>query len=63
LRVPEEQLPMEDLDAKEDLSYQEYPVKILETSERVLETRRSGCARCNRVTTSRTKLVGKEKKN
>jgi hypothetical protein len=35
LRVPEEQVPMEDLDAKEDLSYQEYPVKILETSERV----------------------------
>jgi hypothetical protein len=33
--VPEEQLPMEDLDAKEDLSNQEYPVKILETSERV----------------------------
>jgi hypothetical protein len=25
LRVPEEQLPMEDMDAKEDLSYQEYP--------------------------------------
>jgi hypothetical protein len=36
LRVPEEQLAMEDLDAKEDLSYQEYPVKILETSERVM---------------------------
>jgi hypothetical protein len=35
LRVPEEQVPMEDLDAKGDLSYQEYPVKILETSERV----------------------------
>jgi hypothetical protein len=35
LRMPEEQLPMDDLDAKEDLSYQEYPVKILETSERV----------------------------
>jgi hypothetical protein len=29
LRVPEEQLPMEDLDAKEDLSYQEYAIKIL----------------------------------
>jgi hypothetical protein len=29
--MPEEQLPMKDLDAKEDLSYQEYPVKILET--------------------------------
>jgi hypothetical protein len=33
--VPEEKIPMEDLDAKENLSYQEYPVKILETSERV----------------------------
>jgi hypothetical protein len=36
LCVPEEQIPMEDLDAKNDLSYQEYPIKILETSERVL---------------------------
>jgi hypothetical protein len=36
LRVPEEQIPMEDLDAKEDLSSQEYPIKILETSERVM---------------------------
>jgi hypothetical protein len=33
--VPEEQLLMEDLDAKEDLSYQEYPVNILKTYERV----------------------------
>jgi hypothetical protein len=30
-----EQLPMEDLDAKEDLSYQGYPVKIIEASEKV----------------------------
>jgi hypothetical protein len=37
LRVPEEQLSLEDLDAKEDLSYQEYPVNILETSERVTQ--------------------------
>jgi hypothetical protein len=29
LRVLEEQIPMEDLDAKEDLSYQEYPINIL----------------------------------
>jgi hypothetical protein len=35
LFVPEEQLSMEDLDAKQDLSYQEYHVKILETSERI----------------------------
>jgi hypothetical protein len=40
LRVPEEQLPMEDLDAKEDLSCQEYPVKILETSERVTQNKK-----------------------
>jgi hypothetical protein len=40
LRVPEEQLPMEDLGAKEDLSYQEYPVKILETSDRVTRNKK-----------------------
>jgi hypothetical protein len=40
LRVSEEQIPMEDLDAKEDLSYQEYLVKILETSGELCETRR-----------------------
>jgi hypothetical protein len=28
------------LDAEEDLSYQEYPVKILETSERVMWNKR-----------------------
>jgi hypothetical protein len=31
---------MEALDAKEDLSYQEYPVKILETSEGVTRNKR-----------------------
>jgi hypothetical protein len=40
LCVPEEQIPVEDLDAKEDISYQEYPVKILETSERVMRNMR-----------------------
>jgi hypothetical protein len=40
LRVPKEQVPMEELEAKEDLSYQEYPVKILETSERVTRNKR-----------------------
>jgi hypothetical protein len=38
--APEEQLPMEDLDAKEDLSYQEYLVKILETFERVTQNKK-----------------------
>jgi hypothetical protein len=40
LSVPEEQIPMEDLNTKEDLSYQEYPVKILETSERVTQNKK-----------------------
>jgi hypothetical protein len=40
LCVPEEQIPMEELDAKEDLSYQEYPVNILETTERVMRNKR-----------------------
>jgi hypothetical protein len=40
LCVPEEQIPMEDLDAKIDLSYQEYPIKILEMSERVMRNKR-----------------------
>jgi hypothetical protein len=44
LRAPEEQLPMEDLDAKEDLSYQEYPIKILATSASV--TRKKKITMC-----------------
>jgi hypothetical protein len=31
---------MEDLDAKEDRSYQEYPIKILETLERVTRNKK-----------------------
>jgi hypothetical protein len=40
LCVSEEQIPTEDFDAMEDLSYQEYPIKILETSERVTRNKR-----------------------
>jgi hypothetical protein len=35
LRVPEEQLPMEELNVKKDLTYSEYPIRILETSRRI----------------------------
>jgi predicted SPOUT superfamily RNA methylase MTH1 len=38
--VSEEQLPMEDWEAKEDLSYQEYPIKILKTLERVTRNKK-----------------------
>ena len=39
LRVPEEQLPLDELDIQEDLSYKEYPVRILETAERIIRSR------------------------
>jgi hypothetical protein len=32
LRVPEEQLPMEELNVNEALTYSEYPIRIFETS-------------------------------
>jgi hypothetical protein len=35
LRVPEEQLPMEELSVQGDLTYTEYPIKILDTLSRV----------------------------
>jgi hypothetical protein len=35
LRVPEEQLPMEELSVQSDLTYTEYPVKILDALTRV----------------------------
>jgi hypothetical protein len=35
LRVPEEQLPMEDLSVQDHLTYVEYPIKILDTLTRV----------------------------
>jgi hypothetical protein len=35
LRVPEKQIPLEEIVVKEDLTYKEYPVKILEIAERV----------------------------
>jgi hypothetical protein len=38
--VPKEQFPMEELNASENLSYQECPIKILETSERVTRNKR-----------------------
>jgi hypothetical protein len=39
LRVSEEQLPMEELNVNEDLTYSEYPVRILETSRRITRSK------------------------
>jgi hypothetical protein len=40
LQVPEEQMPLEELTVGEDLTYQEYTVKILDTSENVTRNNR-----------------------
>jgi hypothetical protein len=39
LRVPKEKIPLEELTIKEDLTYEEFPVKILEIAERVTRSR------------------------
>ena len=39
LRIPEEQIPLEELTVMEDLTYEEFLVKILETVERVIRSR------------------------
>ena len=39
LRVPEKQIPLEELTIKEDLTYEEFLVRILETAERVTRSR------------------------
>ena len=39
LCIPEEQIPLEELTVKEDLTYEEFLVKILETVERVTRSR------------------------
>ena len=39
LRVPEEQLPMEELNVNEDLTYSKHPVRILETSRRITRSK------------------------
>jgi hypothetical protein len=40
LGVLEEQVPLEEMKASEYLTYQEYPVKILETFERVTRSKK-----------------------
>ena len=39
LRVPAEQLPLEELSVRDDLTYSEYPVKILDTWTRTTRSK------------------------
>jgi hypothetical protein len=59
LRVPEEQLPLEELNVQDDLTYTEHPVKILDTAERITRSKRIRMCRVN--TMQRMRLLGNEK--
>jgi hypothetical protein len=39
LRVPEEQLSMEEINVNEDLTYAKYPIGILETSRKITRSK------------------------
>jgi hypothetical protein len=54
-------MPLEELTIGKDLTYQEYPVKILDTSEKVTEVIATRCAKCSGVTIPKTKPLGKKK--
>jgi hypothetical protein len=51
LQVPEEQIRMEDVNASDDLSYQECPIKTLDTSERVTRNKKIKMCKVNGVIT------------
>jgi hypothetical protein len=63
LRVPEKQLPMEELSVQGDLAYTEYPIKILDTLTRVKRNKVIKRCKCNGVTMEKMKLLGREKKS
>jgi hypothetical protein len=63
LCVPEEQIPLEHLNAREDLSYQEYPIKILETSKRITRNKRSKMCKVQwSHYTQKTSYLGKRRR-
>jgi hypothetical protein len=40
LNIPEEQLPLEELNVQDDLTYTEHPVKMLDTPEKITRSKR-----------------------
>jgi hypothetical protein len=60
LRVPEEQLPMQDLSVQDDLTITEYPIKILDTlahvtRSKVIKMCKVQWSHCNTPGVTRTK--------
>jgi hypothetical protein len=56
-------MSLEELQVEEDLTYQEYPVKILDTSEKVTRKIDTECVKCNGPIIPKKKLLGKKKIN
>ena len=57
-----EQIPLEELTVKEDLTYEEFPVRILETAERVTRSRVIKMCKVQWNRIPKMKLPGKEKR-
>jgi hypothetical protein len=53
-------MPLEELTVGEDLTYQEYPVKILDTSKKSPGITTIKCAKCSGVTIPKKKPLGKK---
>jgi hypothetical protein len=63
LQVLEEQVPLEDLVTGKDLTYQEYPIKLLETSERDIQNKKIRMWKVQWSYIQKKKPHGKEKKS
>jgi hypothetical protein len=63
LRVPKEQLPIEELDLGGDLTYSERPIKILDMVERVTHSKVIKICKVQWSTILKTKLPGSMKKS
>jgi hypothetical protein len=63
LRVPAEQLPMGELSVQGDLTYTEYPIKILDTLTRVTRNKVIKMCKVQWSHHGKTKLHGKENKS
>jgi hypothetical protein len=61
LRVPKEQLPLEELDVQEDLTYEEHPIKNWTQQRELPGVREYGCVGFSGVTMHRMRLPGNER--
>ena len=60
LTVLEGQLPLEELDVQEDLSYLEQPIRVWTGLRGILGTRQLRCAKYSGAVTQKIKLLGKK---